>query len=612
MKYRVLIRAHLCIFFVLISLSAQTENLVNEKLIVSASRYPITFNHLCRSVEVLDSQEIAKLPVNNVQDLIAYIASVDMRARGILGVQADASIRGSSFEQVLVLVDGVKMNNSQTGHFNLNLPLTLKDIERIEILKGAGSRVYGAGAFGGVINIITKRPDTNSASITFNGGEYGFYDVDLSASLMIGKSFSESVSFQKSSSDGFTHNTDFDISTMRLNSNLMTGMGGLALSLSRTNREYGANSFYSDNYSNQWENTSSSLLSASANLMIEGILFLPKFYWARSDDTFLLDRYAANSYKNESYFDRYGAELHTSFETSFGTTSLGGEYSEETLSSIASGDHERDGLTFFAEQQMTIGDNLHIVLGASAYIDSSDNNEISPGIDFSYQLSKDLNLYASINKAFRLPSFTELYYTDPVHRGNPALSSETAWTYEIGGRFDLGIMSVNVSCSRTEGTDLIDWVREEAASAWETRNIRDARFDSYELSFQYPGWDSDSREDGLRIYGSYIYTYGKTYDFDMESKYVFDYLKYKVILSGLFPVFDFSDGVIVIRYEERVGKEGVCITDAGFSKDFDFLKISIQIKNLFDIEYRDIGSVPMPGRWIFAAISFNVTDEESQ
>lgn len=609
MKDRSLMRVVSCFLLIFAALSALAEDLVNERIIVSASRYPITFNHLCRSVEVIDSQEIAKLPISNLQDLVAYISGIDLRARGLLGVQADASIRGSSFEQVLVLVDGVKMNNAQTGHFNLNLPLTLKDIERIEILKGGGSRIFGAGAFGGVINIITKNPDRDSISINLNGGEYGFYDAGLAAALVIAENFTGSFSYQKSSSDGFTHNTDFDISTVRLHSNLKTGIGSFDLSLARTDRTYGANSFYSDKYLNQWEDTSSNLISASANLIIGGILFLPKIYWIRSDDTFLLDRYAENSYRNESGFDRYGVECHTSFETSLGTTSLGGEYNEERLSSIASGDHTRNGATFFAEQQINIGDKLYIVLGASAYMDSSESNELSPGIDLGFQPFDGFNIYAAVNRAFRLPSFTELFYTDPVHKGNSALSPETAWAYEIGGRFNISPMSVNLSFSRTEGTDLIDWVRTDPDAIWETKNIRNARFDSYEASFQYPRGDADVREDDFRIKGSYTYTYGKTYAFALQSKYVFDYLKHKIIVSAEFPVVDLADSVIIMRYEERIGKEGVFLTDAGFSKELDFLRISVQIKNLFDVEYLDIGSVPMPGRWFFAGIGFSVIDE---
>jgi iron complex outermembrane receptor protein len=299
-----------------------------------------------------------------------------------------------------------------------------------------------------------------------------------------------------------------------------------------------------------------------------------------------------------------------SFETSLGITSLGGEYNKEKLSSIVSGDHTRDGATFFAEQQINVDDKLYVVLGASVYLDSSESYELSPGIDLGFQPFDGFNIYASVNRAFRLPGFTELYYIDPVHKGNPTLSPETAWTYEIGGRFNLSSMSVNLSMSRTEGTDLIDWVRPDPDAIWETKNIRNARFDSYEVALQYPRWDTDVREDSFRFKSSYTYTYGKTYAFALQSKYVFDYLKHKVIVSAEFPVVELADAIVIMRYEERIGKDGVFLTDAGLSKELDFLRISVQVRNLFNVEYSDIGSIPMPGRWFIAGISFDLTDKE--
>lgn len=584
------------------------EGTVNEHIIVSASRYPITFDHLCRNVEVIDAKEIAKLPVSNLQDLISYISGVDIRARGILGVQADVSIHGSSFEQVLVLVDGIRMNNGQTGHFNLNLPITLGDIERIEVLKGGGSKVFGEGTFGGVINIITMNSYKNKFSFNLNGGEYRFYDTSIAASLEFTDNFAGNLTIQKSASDGFTHNTDFDIFTYRMVSHVKTNAGMLDFSFARTNREYGANSFYSDKYPNQWEDTSTQLAAAEGNLILGGILFLPKAYWTHSDDTYLIDRYSDSSYRNESEFNRYGFECHTSFNTSLGITSAGGEYNKDQLSSLVSGEHSRDSVTFFVEQQVNIDNRLNMVFGTSFYIDSNKNSEFSPGIDVGIQLSDGCNLYMSANKSFRLPGFTELYYTDPVHKGNPLLSPEIAWTYEIGGRFDLSNLSVNLSFSRTNGKDLIDWVRSDPNAVWETRNIRDSRFDSYEISIQYPVWNTDKENDDFRIKSALTYTYGKKFSFEMESKYVFDYLKYKMITTVTFPVFDLFDSVLIFRYEERVDKNGVSLVDAGFSKDFGSIKLNLQFKNVFDVKYNDIGSVPMPGRWIFAGFCLSFMD----
>jgi iron complex outermembrane receptor protein len=81
---------------------------------------------------------------------------MDIRRRGANGVQSDVSFRGSSFEQVLLLINGIRMNDSQTGHNSLNLPVDLGDVERIEVIKGPAARRFGQNAYAGAINIITK------------------------------------------------------------------------------------------------------------------------------------------------------------------------------------------------------------------------------------------------------------------------------------------------------------------------------------------------------------------------------------------------------------------------------------------------------------------------
>ena len=122
---------------------------VAETVVVTGGALPIAFRELPRTVRVVTRDEIANLPVGTVTDLIRLVASADVRARGPRGIQADFSVRGAGFGQVLVLVDGVRVNNAQTGHHNSDLPVTLDDIERVEILLGPGSSAFGADAFGG-------------------------------------------------------------------------------------------------------------------------------------------------------------------------------------------------------------------------------------------------------------------------------------------------------------------------------------------------------------------------------------------------------------------------------------------------------------------------------
>jgi iron complex outermembrane receptor protein len=113
---------------------------------VSAQRSPALYSQVARIVSVIERKEIESSPAQSVQDLLEYVAGVDVRQRGVEGVQADVSIRGGTFDQTLILLNGINITDPQTGHHNLNIPLSLSQIERIEILEGPAARVYGPNA----------------------------------------------------------------------------------------------------------------------------------------------------------------------------------------------------------------------------------------------------------------------------------------------------------------------------------------------------------------------------------------------------------------------------------------------------------------------------------
>jgi vitamin B12 transporter len=141
----------------------------DEKIIVTSNSYPVPFENLSKAVTVLTREDISKLPAHSIAEAIAMAASIDLRPRAPFGLQTDISIRGSAFSQVLVLVDGVRINDSQTAHHNSDFPVQLQDVERIEVLRGPGSSIYGADAFGGIINLITRR-NTERLSASIAGG----------------------------------------------------------------------------------------------------------------------------------------------------------------------------------------------------------------------------------------------------------------------------------------------------------------------------------------------------------------------------------------------------------------------------------------------------------
>jgi hypothetical protein len=154
--------------------------------VIPGQSSPEIYSSLARVVRTIGSAEILAMPAGTIQDILEHVTALDIRQRGSHGVQADVSMRGGSFEQVLILLNGVRINDPQTGHHNLNIPVNLPDIERIEILQGPGSRIYGPNAFSGAINIITREPGQAGISGSITGGEYGFIDLHGSGSFKTG------------------------------------------------------------------------------------------------------------------------------------------------------------------------------------------------------------------------------------------------------------------------------------------------------------------------------------------------------------------------------------------------------------------------------------------
>ena len=138
---------------------------------------PVNLSETGMHYTIITAKDIKHLPVQNVNELLAYVSGVDIRQRGPMGTQADIGIRGSTFDQVLVMVDGVRMSDPQTGHHQMNLPVPLQMIERIEIIRGTAARRYGLNALGGVVNVITKK--TSDTPFAFEA--FGMQASGLSA-----------------------------------------------------------------------------------------------------------------------------------------------------------------------------------------------------------------------------------------------------------------------------------------------------------------------------------------------------------------------------------------------------------------------------------------------
>ncbi|MEW6701979.1 MAG: TonB-dependent receptor plug domain-containing protein, partial [Bacteroidota bacterium] len=222
----------------------QTKEYKIDEVVVTASRIPMNYSKLLRTVSVINSFDIKKLPVNNIQDLLQHVGAVDLRARGVEGVQADAGIRGGTFEQTLILIDGVKIIDPQTGHNNLNLPISLDNVERIEVLKGEGSRMFGANAFSGAVNIITKKSKAPLLSFSALGGQNALFETNLFGTYPIGFT-GNNFYFSKKKSDGYRYNTGFEITNFSAGQNIFLEEGIINFLFGYTDKKFGAYNFYS-------------------------------------------------------------------------------------------------------------------------------------------------------------------------------------------------------------------------------------------------------------------------------------------------------------------------------------------------------------------------------
>ncbi len=588
------------------SLIAQTlpQYKLNE-VVVTAGRTPISFANLTRNVIVITPEEIKEAPVHSVQGLLQYAAGVDLAQRGVDGVQGDVSIRGGSFEETLVLIDGVSVDDSQTGHHNLNLPVSLDDIQRIEILKGPGSSIYGANAFSGVINIITKKGRDKTLSLKLSGGQNSYYDGSFYGAYPIGI-FNNHISFSRQKSNGFMYNTEFNISNFTYETSINSGESNLNLFFGYNDKKFGANSFYSVLFPNQWEHTTTKLLNIGGVFGNNAFSVSPKIYWRRNDDNYLLDYLNPSFYQNIHQTNIYGAQIQVSFNSVLGTTSIGGEYNTDKIKSTNLGNHSRNKKGFFAEQEYSPFKSFMIIANAFAYDYSSIGWEIWPGINLGYDVVKNVRIYASVGKAFRIPTYTELYYSSPASVGNPDLKYEQTINYEAGINIIKSVYNAKLSFFRKEGTNLIDWVRENSSQPWKARNISSLNTDGFEISFM--------TNPSLMIKNFPIYELGIDYTYlnsnktsgQFQSQYLLQYLRHQLIFNvennwwlGICQSWE-------VRYEDRINLGNFFLVDTQLYKDFGQYNLFIKATNLFNKSYQEISGVPLPGRWVTAGIKFKL------
>ncbi len=576
---------------------AQTPDSVyffDKEIVATASRIPTAFLKISRSITVLDQQTIRSLPVSNIADLLEYAAGVDVRQRGVNGVQADVSLRGATFEQTLIMIDGVKLYDPQTGHHNMNLPISLHDIEKVEILKGPGSRLFGPNAFGGVINIITKKPSPNSTFVSQTFGSYDLFETGAAVNH-----FQNRFSFYHGQSAGYQKNTDFRIWKGFYKSRLNFKYVNMDISAGYANKKFGANSFYTPEFTNQWENTVTGFFNSRSKFRTLSFNVTANIHWRHHIDNFLLDRKNPDFFENHHITDLYGVDLQASRISAFGISSFGFEFNVTKIRSDNLGKHHRNSQGIYFEHQKFF-ERLNIDFGAAAYRYSDWGWRFWPGIDVSYYLFSKTKIYFSVGRAFRIPTYTDLYYNSPQNLGNPDLREESCWNYETGYTFQNQAFLVTCDIFFRDSKDLIDWAWNASENLWKVENVNSLQTMGGEFSFN---WRPESQF-LKRIHFDYCYIISNHKN-SYISKYLINYLRHnltaKATLSALKDRLKIS---VAIRYQERNQFGSVLLNDIRLFWLKPNWEIFLEADNLFDRRYKDQEYVLLPGRWLKTGIIF--------
>lgn len=603
-----------------------------DEVEVSAQRSPVTFSQVARIVSVIERNEIEAAPVQSLQELLEYALSVDVRQRGVHGVQADISVRGGSFDQTLILLNGINISDPQTGHHSLNLPVSFKNIQRIEILEGPAARVFGPNAFSGAINIITSSEGSSGLKLDIAGGQHKLADLNVSGNIKSGN-WNQFVAFNRMSSDGYIDNTDFKIWNGFYQAKLNTKPGTFDFQLGRTNKAFGANSFYTATYPNQFEETKTTFASMKFETGTK-IHLTPSAYWRRHQDRFELFRSEpASWYAGHNYHltDVFGSNLNAWFSSVFGKTAFGAEIRSENVWSNVLGEalaspidvpgesgklftksYSRTTISYFAEHSVYLK-KLSISAGAmgNRISDLGFGWNIYPGLDASVAISDNVKLYGSANSSLRMPTFTDLFYNGPTNIGNPDLKPEKSITYEGGLKLTFNGFSGHAGVYHRRGKDLIDWIRENETEKWQTKNLTSINSTGIEVSgdfFPEKVWKKPVFITKLGV--NYSYSELNKNDYNVFSYYVLDNLKQKLDIELNHKIWSKLKGSWRVSYQDRNGMrtqaepyEPFWLVNTRIMWKTPSTEIYLLAANLLDTKYFDFGTIEQPGRWISIGIS---------
>lgn len=588
-----------------------------KEIVISGNRISTRYSRTTQDVQVLTSTEINRLPVSSVNELLAYIGGVDIRQRGPMGVQADVSIDGGTFEQTLVLVDGIKIINAQTAHNMMNIPIPMSAIERIEILRGSAARIYGINAISGAINIITKNNQSSGVEADIYTGSslmsrdsregkgvYAGVGMELT-----GYTYSEEqshlMSVAKENSNGHRYNSDADRLKLFYSGEYRQNINNsYRMMAGYTHAEFGANGFYAaPGDSTSAESVKTALMSLSSRHNTGRLTISPRVSYRYDEDDYRYYRDNPSVARSVHYTSAAMAEVNAGIRTVIGEIGVGWESRFETIHSSNIGAHQRYNHGFLAEYKGQYGENWILATGAYLNYNTDFGWQLYPGLNLAWLPDNHWKISTSIGTGQRIPSFTDLYLNQaPGNVGNPDLKPENSWDYDLNISYKVHDFKFETGFFRREVTGFIDWVRNTDTVPYSPLNLRTVKMTGLYLRGHYDVDLGKSRN--LNIFVGYNYLQPDSgIEAASQSKYVLESLKHQIVAGVNFSV-DRWMVQVTQRYIKRELNTPYNVMDLRLNYRINKFSVYMDVTNILNSEYLEAGAVPMPSRWFKIGVRY--------
>jgi vitamin B12 transporter len=569
---------------------------LSSTVVVLGSADPISLGESSRAVVVLDTQA-HPLASQDVEDYLRTDASVDIQQRAPAGIQADISVRGASFEQTLVLLNGLRIDDVETSHFNLDVPVPLDAIGKIEVLHGAGSTLYGSDAIGGVADILTFKPLATSLKLRAGAGSFGENQQAFIGSVL-GRKWSEESAGSRSFSTGFIPDRDYRTEDASSEGWLESGLGTTDILFAGNDRAYGANQFYGDY--NSWERTKEWYASLLQPL---GAKTEAAVGYRRHSDIFVLLRNDPGYYKNQHLDESWEGALRRK-QSLFKNTMLfyGLEEDTDQIQSTSLGRHGRNQGAGYADLEVRVPGRGTISAGLREELFSGGRSVLSPMFAGSFWWKQRVKLRASAGYGFRLPTYVDLYYSDPTTIGDPNLKPESAWNYDGGlDWYPNAVAQASVTVFYSRQTNAIDYTRASAADPWQATNLSGLRFTGVESALDW------TLEPTQRIKLSWTLLSGAQNALHgLQSEYIFNY---PVNNASAEWTGTWKQGLLLrsrIGVAQRYQKSPYAVWDLSVARETGYFRPYLQMTNLSNTGYEEIAGVRMQGRSFIGGVELSL------